>query len=76
MTETVFSALLDMSIPAGVFILAVMLLHKLKVWHRIFVILWLVLGLRLLVPVNLESPFSFYGFAGMLQDGRKQAVGC
>ena len=74
MTETVFSALLDMSIPAGVFILAVMLLHKLKVWHRIFVILWLVLGLRLLVPVNLESPFSFYGFAERYQTAEKQAV--
>ena len=39
MTETVFSTLLDMSIPAGVFILAAALLHKLKVPHRIFVIL-------------------------------------
>lgn len=74
MTETVFSALLDMSIPAGVFILAAALLHKLKVPHRIFVILWLVLGLRLLVPVNLESPLSFYGFAKRFQTAGTQAV--
>lgn len=74
MTETVFSALLDMSIPAGVFILAAALLHKLKVPHRIFVILWLVLGLRLLVPVNLESPFSFYGFTEISRTVHGQAV--
>lgn len=74
MTETVFSALLDMSIPAGVFILAASLLHKLKVPHRIFVILWLVLGLRLLVPVNLESPFSFYGFTEISRTVHGQAV--
>lgn len=74
MTETVFSALLDMSIPAGVFILAAALLHKLKVPHRIFVILWLVLGLRLLIPVNLESPFSFYGFTEISRTVHGQAV--
>lgn len=74
MTETVFSALLDMSIPAGVFILAAALLHKLKVPHRIFVILWLVLGLRLLVPVNLESPFSFYSFTEISRTVHGQAV--
>ncbi len=74
MTETVFSALLDMSIPAGVFILAAALLHKLKVPHRIFVILWLVLGLRLLVPVNLESPFSFYDFTEITRTVHGPAV--
>lgn len=74
MTETVFSTLLDMSIPAGVFILAAALLHKLKVPHRIFVILWLVLGLRLLVPVNLESPFSFYGFTEITRTVHVPAV--
>lgn len=65
MTENVFSSILEIGLTTGVFILLVTALRGLfrRAPHRIFVLLWLVVGIRLLVPVNVESPVSAWGFA-------------
>ncbi|MCM1283485.1 MAG: hypothetical protein NC180_06340 [Muribaculaceae bacterium] len=64
MAETAFQTVLALSLQAGVFILLIALLRVLfkRAPHRVFVLLWAVAGLRLLVPVSIESPFSARGY--------------
>lgn len=71
MTETIFLLLPALCLPAGIFTIAAAILHKLPVPHRIFVILWVILGIRLLVPIHLESPF---GIPGMLQSSENTGL--
>lgn len=59
--DRLLAYLLTISLIAGVMILAIILLrvlfHKLPRW--IFVMLWCVVGLRLIVPTTIQSDFSF-----------------
>ena len=60
MMEAVFIKVLNMSISAGWLILAVMLLRLLlkKAPKWISVVLWGLVGLRLVLPFSLQSVFS------------------
>lgn len=74
MIENILLTLLTFSIPAGIFIAVVAVMHKLAVPHRVFVILWVILGIRLLIPVHLESPFSIQGLIGTSENTRIQQI--
>ena len=58
--ETVFSKLIGISLMANWLILAVIVLRLplKKVPRRITCILWLIVALRLMVPISIESPVS------------------
>lgn len=57
---TIFTTVLNMSINASWLILAVLLLRLLlkKAPKRIIVFLWLLVGIRLICPLSIESAFS------------------
>ena len=74
MIGNILLTLLTFSIPAGIFIAVVAVMHKLAVPHRIFVILWVILGIRLLLPVHLESPFSIQKLIGTSENTRIQQI--
>lgn len=58
--NSIFSEILQMSFQGSILILAVLILRLLlqKAPKRVLCLLWLVVGLRLLVPVQIESPVS------------------
>lgn len=59
--DRLLAYLLTISLIAGVMILAIILLRALfnKLPRWIFVMLWCVVGLRLIVPITIQSDFSF-----------------
>ena len=58
--EKLFISVLNLSISAGIFILAVVVLRLLfrKVPKNIICFLWLIVGIRLLIPFSIESSFG------------------
>ena len=68
MMEAVFIKALNMSISAGWLILAVMVLRLLlkKAPKWIMVVLWGIVGLRLVFPFSLESVFSLIPSAAVM----------
>jgi len=64
MVAKVFAMLPGVSLTAGIFILFVALMRVLfrRMPRRVFVLLWMMAGLRLLVPAGIESPVSARGF--------------
>lgn len=67
MTERIFEVILNMSLTAGIVILAVMLVRlALKRAPKIFsYCLWAVVGFRLLCPISFTSSYSLLGILNM-----------
>lgn len=59
------------NISASIMIVITFLIRKLmknRIPHMVFTLLWLAIGIRLLVPMTIETPISFYNWKSAIQN--------